>query len=572
MIPRLLLAATLLCGLISAQSTRITHKDSDGVQILNMTITVVGGSAHGSGLGFAVVDVENLDSRARRVDFTHMSSRHSSVDVASHRAMTVEPGVSRFFVPIAIPPERGVFEVLIGGDVHRASANYRLASGLVGLLVSDRSGQQPNGLRILGDVPSQFPYSSPEQVHVQSEDLPSDWRMLTAFSLIIIDGESGSSAGVSAEVQEALRRYVFAGGTVIVAATDSLPAGPLRDVARKAGDDCLAHGLGSVLAIPPLGRADNTLAARLSQLPAQGYGLWPSTTGMFPTQEIEGLGRAPVTVFVLVILAFAILVGPVNFIMLKRRKKPLLALLTVPLAGFGTTAAILAYGIFHDGFGIRGVVTTCTVLDQTTHEAVSVHARTLFAGVAPSEMTMNSDTLLLSIRAGRRDSEWPDRWNLDVDTQRLDGGILPSRTITPLLTVQQGPVRDRLTVRRSGDTLEVLPDGSFAPTGDLVLRDLDGQFWSGSNGVLQRISSTQGTHQFKVMRGLALKVRVAVASTLDSVRTSSLAYQLPDWGQPGTYACQVSRAPWIDEHGITVDYDQEQHFVFGRMHAQDFVR
>lgn len=568
MIARLLLAI-MLCGLLSAQVIRITHQDSNGVDIVNLTITVVGGSGHGAGLGFAIIDIENLDSRARRVDITHTSSRNSYVDVASHRLLTVEPGVSRFFLPIAIPPERGIFETVVGGEKYRSSANYRHGNGLVSLFVSDRSRKGPDGLRILGEVPSQFSRSSRDQVQVQSEDLPSDWRMLTAFPLIIIDGESGSSAGVSAEVQEALRRFAFAGGTVIVAASESLPAGPLRDVARKAGDDCLAHGLGSVLAIPSLGRSLDTLADRLAQLPAQGYGLWPATTEMFPTQEIEGLGRAPVTMFVLVILAFAILVGPVNFIMLKRRKKPLLALITVPLAGFGTTVVILAYGIFHDGFGVRGVVTTCTLLDQTRHEAVSVQARTLFAGIAPSEMTMNPDTLLLSIRAGRRKSEWPDRWHLDVDTQRLDGGILPSRTITPLLTVQQGPVRDRLTVRRSGDTLEVLPDGNFEPIGELLLRDLDGQFWSGRNGVLQRVAANVGAQHFKEMRHLSQHVRIDHG---EIIRSGSLAFEFPDWGQPGTYACQVKKAPWIDEHGLTVEYDMERHFVFGRMHAQDFVQ
>ena len=138
--------------------------------------------------------------------------------------------------------------------------------------------------------------------------------------------------------------------------------------------------------------------------------------------RIAGLGKAPVTVFVMLILLFAILVGPVNFMILRRRKKPLLALLTVPLAGFGTTFGILAYGLFHDGLGARGVITTCTLLDQTSHEAVSLQARTLFAGVAPSDMTTNPGTLVLSLRAGLRNRDVPDRWIFHADAQQLDGG------------------------------------------------------------------------------------------------------------------------------------------------------
>ena len=465
MIARLLLAVTMLGCLLSAQPTRITHADDDKVEVLNVTMTVVSGSLSGTGLGYAVVAVENLDSRVQQVDISLDASVRSGVDVATRRTLTVDPGMSRFFLPVAIPPTHGVFEVTVGGKSYQTPVSYGHGTGLIGLFVSDRSAQAPNGLRVLRLVPPQITRTSREQVEVQPEDLPSDWRMLTSFPLIVVDGESGSGYGLSADVQEALRRYANAGGTVIVAGADSLPAGPLREVARKAGDERLEYGLGNILSIPPLGRSRGTLASRLSQLPVNG--LWPATLEMFPVQQIAGLGRAPVTIFVLVILAFAILVGPVNFIMLKRRKKPLLALLTVPLAGFGTTAGILTYGMFHDGFGVRGVITTCTLLDQTSHEAVSLHARTLFAGVAPGEMAMTTDTLLLSHRAGRRSRTWPDRWVLDFDTQRLDGGILPSRTITPLLTVQQGPVRDRLTVRQKDDTLEVLPDGSFAPTGKL---------------------------------------------------------------------------------------------------------
>jgi len=42
--------------------------------------------------------------------------------------------------------------------------------------------------------------------------------------------------------------------------------------------------------------------------------------------------------------------------------------------------------------------------------------------------------------------------------------------------------------------------------------------------------------------------------------------------QPGGYAVQVQRAPWLDEHGLSVAYDAQSHFVFGRMQAEDFVR
>lgn len=571
---RALLMAVLLPSVLLAQIGRITHRNPDRSELVTVTITVVAGSPFGTGLGYAIVDVENLDTRPQTIDITHQTPAHSSTDVASHRAVTVEPGVFRCFMPVALPPNHGFFEVIIAGERHRSAPPYRHGNGPATLFISDRSSQAYHAARILSEVRMATDATKPQQIDVQTQDVPSDWRMFTSFSLIIVDAESGTGAGMSAEVQEALRQYVFAGGSVIVAAADSLPSGPLRDLGRKAGDERLEHGLGSLLAIPALGSDLGMLPQRIAQLPQVGVGLWPSTADMYPLQNIEGLGRAPVKIFVLVILAFAILVGPVNFVILKRKRRPLLSLLIVPLAGFGTTAVILAYGAFHDGFGVRGAITTCTVLDQSEHAAVSVQARTLFAGIAPSEMTMEPGTLLLSHRAGRnrgsyRHDEWPDRWNLEVDSQRLDGGILPSRTVTPLLTVQQGAVRERLTVRRSGDTLEVLPDGGFAPVGDVLLRDLDGKHWAGKDGVLKQVSGSEWARQFFSMRSLARRVQVTGGQ---KARTEMLPFAMPDGSKPGTYICQVSKAPWLDDHGVAVDYDYEQHFVLGRMNPQDFVR
>ena len=241
----------------------------------------------------------------------------------------------------------------------------------------------------------------------------------------------------------------------------------------------------------------------------------------------------------------------------------------MPALGFGTTIVILAYGILHDGFGVRGVIHSCTLLDQQSHEAVSLNASTLFAGMAPNSMTMAPDTMLMSARAGVDHDDWMDRWSWNADTQRLDGGILPSRTITPLLAVQQGPVRERLTVRRSGDTLELLLDGGIEPVGSVVLCDFEGQYWTGSDGLLRRVSVAAGQRAFAALRA---EVRIVSDTEKVPVSPQPLPLMLPTEPQRGSYATRVASAPWLDDHGVSVAYDASSHFVFGTMHAQDFVQ
>jgi hypothetical protein len=41
---------------------------------------------------------------------------------------------------------------------------------------------------------------------------------------------------------------------------------------------------------------------------------------------------------------------------------------------------------------------------------------------------------------------------------------------------------------------------------------------------------------------------------------------------PGTWIGRVAKAPWLDEHGLSVSYDVQEHFVVGRLAAEDFVR
>lgn len=557
-----------LATALSAQSSRFVHEDRGGDGAVTVVITMSGGASHTFGLGFARCELENTGTQAQSVRVVIRQPNYSGCDVSSRRSVVVEPGKARFFLPVGIPPEQCRLEVTVAGETQVQRDTYRRGAGLVALFISDRSGRKSFGTRVLDLVPSMFAGISPEQAEMQSQDLPHDWRMLTAFSLVIIDGD-GVSSGMSSELQEALRRYAHAGGSVVVSSPQSMPTGSLRELGEQALRGALSHGLGHIVALPAFGSGSDELASRLAQLPMHGVGLWPATDAMFPMQEIAGLGKAPVTVFVMIILAFAILVGPVNFLWLRRRKQPLLALVTVPVLGFGTTILILGYGILHDGFGVRGVAHSCTLLDQRSHEAVSVNASTLFAGMAPSDMTMPPDTLLLSARAGVRDNSMLDRWSWDADTQRLDGGILPSRTPTPLLSVQQGPVRERLTVRRSGDSLEALLDGGLQPQGRMVLRDLDGQYWAGDSGRLLRVSEAAGRSEFAAMQDRASTVRVNEAQMS---ATERLPLGLPQWGEPGSYATQVERAPWLHNHGVEVAFDQVHHFVFGRMHAQDFVQ
>lgn len=565
MIRRALAAMAWLLAVAPAQDVHVVHTDADGAAQVRLDAYVAGGCAPGVGLGWVRLDVENVDAAPHAVEVEVVSRRFMDADTQTRRSLVLEPRTSvRLFLPLAVPPDNVSIDLSIDGASYSQVAGFHRGVGHTVLVVADRSDSAANRFVVLEALPSETPGETPQHYDVDSQGLPADWRLFTSFSAVLVDGR----AAVSADVQEALRRYVHAGGRVVLATPSLLPAGPLRDAAPELFR-VRELGMGQLASVGPLGGDSTQVRQALAGLRPLGLGGWPASPDLFVEQEVPGVGRPPITAFVLIILLFAIFAGPVNFRWLKRRKQPLLALVTVPVLGFGTTLMILGYGVFHDGFGVRGVHHSWTVLDQVAHEGATVSARTLFAGLSPKDLSMDGDALVLSGRAGSDSRRFSDRWRWDGDTARLDGGVLPSRTLTPLVSSQQKPVRARLTIRESGDALEVLGDSGIQPVDVIVLRDLQGDYWVGDGARLERVSAETGRRRLREVRRRAHELtpaddRYAVAAVVAPL--------LPDWGAPGSYATMVDQAPWISEHGLDVDYDEQRHWVFGRLAAEDFVR
>jgi hypothetical protein len=563
------LAATFaLAAVASAQEAVVSMADAAGRELCVVRANCFAHAGAGLGFGFAHIDVDNRSAMPQQVEVSIGSPKWHPNDVGAVRSVRVEAGQSaHFFLPLPMPQPQYALVARIDGQDFETDVNLVGRRNLAGLLVADRPESAPAGLTVLQAVPRQDKVE-PAQIVCGTSELPADWRWLTAFAAIVVDG----TAALQPAQQEALRRYAFVGGRVLVAAPERLPHGPLRDVA--AAPSAARHGLGAVLGLPGLGGDTTMMRAVVEQLPPAESRIWPLDDELFLTQAIAGLGEAPVTLFVLVIVVFALLAGPINFYVLRRRRRPLLVLLTVPLLGFGTTAGILLYGLFNDGFTVRGVERSWTMLDQARRETAAITTRTLFAGLAPASLVMAEHECVFNARALRRDRRAPDRWRFAAADERLDGGILPSRVSTPLVSAQQGPARQRLVVQQSGDELVLLTDGGIAPVGVVVLRDLDGNHWLGEAPRLRR--AVGGAVDQALLR---LKQRAGTFQYVDpeggrgeqfvtTVAQSLYGQPLP----PGGYACMVREAPWLSAHGLEIELVHGEHYVLGRLHAEDFVR
>ncbi len=194
---------------------------------------------------------------------------------------------------------------------------------------------------------------------------------------------------------------------------------------------------------------------------------WEARHGMTPDGAaaefanllVPGVGMAPVTEFRILITLFVLLIGPLNYWLLRRSKRLYLMVLTVPLAALLTTIALFGYAVVADGFGSQVRVHSFTRLDQRTGDASCWTRLSYYSGLAPGHgLTISSDTALYPIQPSwandvNRSEQRTIVWN--GDEGRYTQGWLNSRTPTQYLAVRSRKAPYRLEVLDSGDRLRV---------------------------------------------------------------------------------------------------------------------
>ncbi|MEE3372830.1 MAG: hypothetical protein VX346_26080, partial [Planctomycetota bacterium] len=174
---------------------------------------------------------------------------------------------------------------------------------------------------------------------------------------------------------------------------------------------------------------------------------------------VPGVGLPPVTTFLVAISLFVVVIGPLNYWLLRRVNKLFLLLLTVPLGATVVTLFLMAYALLADGLGIRGRVRSLTHLDQTAGVAVSWSRQTYYAAIAPSRGLSFPDTATVyqiepvASRSRNRDSR--ARNILWADRQRLSGGYLRSRVAGQFLVTNARRVPLRIDIDREPEGCRV---------------------------------------------------------------------------------------------------------------------
>ena len=405
-------------------------------------------------------------------------------------------------------------------------------------------------------------------------DVPRRSESLTSLDLVILDLERGPP---TSDRTEALFTWVRQGGVLVVGGVDPDRAGTtltplvpwLEDRFRlrsEAGFRELACGLGRVLLVFSSPLATEIDRQRIQDVLLDVNGWVPDLTGSrwdpdpnnatrrwIPQPVIPDLDNLPFQTFTVLLILFALFIGPLNFALVRRLGRPVLLLVTIPSIAIVCSGAVIAYGIFGQGVDVKVAAQSLTVLDQREHRSTSAVQRLMFAGLSPGPgLRPGAGTVCFTA--------FPDqhRWNgsegnlriNDQDGTLLAGDYIPVRRRSEQVLLSDRSARGRLVVNYDGTTLEV-QNGLGTRLERLLVR--------ASNGALFQLQSPLSPDETTELVALEEPEASELAADLWPVEVPVGRELLP----PAAWLAEAHTNPFGDDCGIEVNEVAGRHRLFG---------
>ena len=212
---------------------------------------------------------------------------------------------------------------------------------------------------------------------------------------------------------------------------------------------------------------------------------WRSRHGVSLFQEngdfwkflVPGVGLAPVVSFEVLITLFALAIGPINYLLLRRWKRLHLLVVTVPLGAAAVTFALFGYALLTDGLGTRLRVRSLTRIDQHRGEAITWARLSYYSGLSPrGGLEFPDDVMVVPCDPFPGDRSQRVKMMAWTDSQRMSSGWINPRTPTQYLTVRVRAANLGLKIEPASDTVKI-ENHLAARIEHLVVRTKEGAYF-----------------------------------------------------------------------------------------------
>ncbi len=599
MVKRLLLAIWLLAGTAAAAAAQGSfHEDTtDGIAVRTSCIMP---KALRRGFVPVQITLENRRTEAVKLElqlgnvnsWDDHSMTTGSFELSAGQSTTLD--WMAYYMPVSRAYDRVSLRI-------NASGKY-LTRHTVLQLDSSSAAKQMEPMLAIADDPTTFATAfngagvfDSRQIRAEgclATELPSDWRAYTALRFVAIDLNSKTP---EAAEMEAILDWTATGGNLILVGTEEnaqrfmaahgdmlrqeklISGGPSDPAPRRV----YRHHFGRIVTNAPpelAAKSPLDLIARTGwHLPASFRSAQPPPTGTFPNDvlkspiEIPGLRTAPIAILIVVLICFALIVGPWQMKRQKRKQlSPFRFLLITPLIGFGFTLFILMASLLSQGVGVKEAVTSVTWLDQQTHKASTMAKRLTFSG------SVFRNSLMYSSRAAA--APWPGDSKMQADLEyivnmnrdgALEGHYLPVRVPTGQMVASVAHSRGRVEIENENGVLYAL-NGLDVTLQDFYYQDQSNQW-----------------HQVLGGEDIGVNERVALEPTesipdfdypmlpehehwvkSDQERKAKFSHLPVGRVQPRSYVARIPSSPFIEDGGVDRKIETQAHMLIGTLAAE----
>jgi len=355
----------------------------------------------------------------------------------------------------------------VGGDVQKAANRY----------LSSRTGATRSSARRGGE---QFRRSA-----MPVSGWSQNWLGYTRYESVFVT--ASEMEAMAPGVREALERYVKCGGLLVILGSYSGISRWERFVEPVETGQTFYPGFGECIIVPEddIQRWDQEQWDTLQRAWQRTGKAWDFTKSAqmanqaFPVVEELGI---PARGLFVIILLFAITIGPLNLLFVSRKGKRIRLLWTVPLLSVFTCLGILCYSLLAEGIGGHQRTQSLTFLDEQSHRASTIGWTGFYCPLTPSgglvysvetEVTPQHTPVFGNRRDGRSVSlDW-------TGAQHLQSGWVTARLPAHFMIRKSQRRQERLICRRTGEDQITVVNGLGVGIKQLHLADEAGRVFTG---------------------------------------------------------------------------------------------
>ena len=313
----------------------------------------------------------------------------------------------------------------------------------------------------------------------------TDWLGFSRYDGVVVTNQDIQQ--MPSDVQSALWEYVECGGALLVLGGNNLPDNwasgvEISDKSVSMSANRVGFGEFFISAEMDTTSLNQTQWRQIvhswvkTATPWQAQLSVAEANSRFPVVDDFGV---PVRGLFLLMLVFAIVIGPVNLIVLSRKRRRIWMLWTVPVISLTTCFAVFLYATFAEGWNRYIRTEGLTILDQRVNRATSIGVTAFYSALTPGDgLHFGYETELTSQTFAATPIPRTVDWTHD---QHLGRGWIAARVPAHFKVRKTEVRRERITVRRvEGARLNIV-NGLGTDIDQFWLADTDGTIYFGGS-------------------------------------------------------------------------------------------